>query len=163
MLAERIDLEFDGAAVGAADFLLAEIADSPDLIYREVRCSGAQATTSHSRADYMVFLGGRWLPVEAKLSVSVTQNLEKQLSQYLRLRWFEHYGDSTTSTRIDMADGNAMWEHCLIVDREGLYLGTGADFTHGTFGRPYIARSSIGKLSSAAIRQSVLRALTEIC
>ncbi|WP_232001617.1 hypothetical protein [Slackia heliotrinireducens] len=80
--------------------------------------SSQLAAEPNTFVDNLVLYRGLWLPVEVKLNIYTTSNLEDQLEQYMHVDKIEHEG---------MTFGQDMlWlDRVLVVDTEGLYLYTG--------------------------------------
>lgn len=61
------------------DYLLAEIGDRRTF-FKECRCK--KSGIPDSFVDNLIFINGKWLPVEVKLSIATQQNLNGQVAKY---------------------------------------------------------------------------------
>lgn len=104
------------------DFLLREIADLGTPIYEECRCIKAGKSTGI--ADYMVKVGGKWIPVEAKLALSAERDLPGQVAQYLDVETFR---PAKRKTGIPVEGAKA----ALAIDQEGVSILSGSGFIKG--------------------------------
>ena len=89
--------------------------------YAEGRCR--KAGHPDTFVDNLVLYRGRWLPVEVKLDIALTHNLEAQLEQYMDV------DDVVVKKRQDQVvfERDELWlDRVMVVDTEGLYLYYGS-------------------------------------
>lgn len=94
------------------DFLLEDVSDGP--VYTECRCN--KGGRKHGFADYVVELDGKFLVVEAKLSVDAESNLPEQLDKYCNVLSVD-LGNGTTCS------GEKFYQQqSIAIDTEAAYL-----------------------------------------
>lgn len=137
------------------DYLLDEIKDADTPRLEECECFRRDGAPRSGVADYFIQLGGRWLPVEAKLNIYAERDILDQVQRYVNLAYFYR----PRRQRQDVP----RQQHCLVVDQAGLYLCAGNAFV-GEGGRlsstlpdePLIARTDLAHLSGVAVRERLL-------
>lgn len=137
------------------DHLLDEIKDPETKIYREVWCSSP--STTRSRVDYLVSLGGVWVPVEAKLNILTESDLRRQVDRYLSATLMSVGPRRGETVNIGGVYGNV----CLVVDQTGIFMLNREGFVKCLHDRPLISRPEIGKRSAAEVRRKLARAASE--
>lgn len=137
------------------DHLLDEIKDPGTPRLHECDCFHGNGEKRSGIADYFMQLGGRWLPVEAKLNIYAERDILDQVQRYINLLSF--YGPRRQ--RYDVPKQ----PYCLVIDQAGLYLCSGNAFV-GNDGRlssplpdePLISRAELARLSGAEVRKRLL-------
>lgn len=137
------------------DYLLDEIKDADTPRLEECECFRRDGAPRSGVADYFIQLGGRWLPVEAKLNIYAERDILDQVQRYVNLAYFYR----PRRQRQDVP----RQQHCLVVDQAGLYLCAGNAFV-GEDGQlsstlpdePLIARTDLAHLSGGAVRERLL-------
>jgi hypothetical protein len=131
------------------DYLLDEVRDSSSPRLEECACfRGGQRT---GFADYMVQLGKRWVPVEAKLNVHAERNLLGQVARYTGV-------DAFTPTRgsdLEPRTGIRRTDGCIVIDQAGLYVVTGEHLV-GSDNGPLLMRDQLCQLPTAELRTRLL-------
>lgn len=97
------------------DHLLRRLSDVKTL-YRECRCRKTGAPDAF--VDNVILFGGRYLPVEVKLSVRCEANIAAQLEKYCRTDAIEL--DSRTHRTAPA--GKVIAGHVLVIDTEQIFL-----------------------------------------
>ncbi len=103
------------------DYLLDELKDAGSKVYRECYCDkpGPKPVTKKGSRDGIVdnfiMIGGRWLPVEAKINILVERDLVTQLEQYVRIAGFR----ASQQPKMPLDRSGTL---CLVADIYGLYL-----------------------------------------
>lgn len=119
------------------DYLLDEIKDPRTPILEEcVTWRHGQIT---GRADYFVMIGGRWIPIEAKLNVLTESDLLGQLGRYLRVDKFV----PTVRNRQGSEFFPQQHDTCVAIDQSGVYLTHDQAFVDCDFERPWLARKLV--------------------
>lgn len=98
------------------DYLLKEIKDPRTTILEE--CSCIRNGTTMGVVDYIIRVGGVWLPVEAKLNIYAERDLPTQLKKYRLADGFR----ATRGTERGRKQDSATASSVLIVDAAGVYL-----------------------------------------
>jgi len=132
------------------DYLLDEIKDPRTSRLEECDCY--RAITATGRADYMMTLGGQWVPVEAKLNIQAERDLPGQLARYLQIDFFiptrgQRRGERVPTSRADQ---------CLVIDQFGLYVARDGAFVHCALDRPLLTRAELARLSGAEVRSRLI-------
>jgi hypothetical protein len=136
-----------------ADFLLAELKDVRTALFQECRCTSSNGTGPI--ADYFVRIHGRWLPVEAKLSVAVERALTDQVRRYLGVTSFVPLRGKSAQ----VAHESLGSQFCLVVDSAGVYLMSEQGFVDCTETRPLVSRTAIGRKGVPFLREKLERYL----
>ena len=98
----------------AVDYFLKEFGDRKTF-YKEACCHKAGKASTF--VDNLVFYKGKWLPVEVKLNISIEQDLETQLEQYIGVDYI------TVDNGAKRLDPDRLWsDRILVVDTENIYL-----------------------------------------
>lgn len=137
------------------DYLLDEIKDPGSPRLHECDCFHNEGETLSGIADYFIQLGGRWLPVEAKLNIHAERDILDQVQRYINLAYF--YGPRRQ--RHDVPNQS----DCLVIDQAGLYLCSGNRFV-GNDGspspalpdKPLISRTELARLPGGEVRKRLL-------
>jgi hypothetical protein len=135
------------------DFLLDEVKDSRTPLYRECAC--LKAGHSSGRADYFMRLGGRLVPVEAKLNVLTSPDIGEQVRQYIHV-------DSFTPTKGETAQASVRAGDCalcLVADQAGLYVTVDGEFICCSLQKPLFKREELTRDSAAEVREYLLQVL----
>jgi hypothetical protein len=119
------------------DYLLDEIKDPRTPILEEcVTWRDGQIT---GRADYFVMIGGRWIPIEAKLNVLTESDLLGQLGKYIRVDKFV----PTIRKRQGVEFLPGKHAACVAIDQSGIFLTHDQRFVDCDFQRPWLARERV--------------------
>jgi hypothetical protein len=137
------------------DYLLAELKDAGTPVLRE--CQAVRDNRPTGIADYLISLDGRWLPVEAKLSIAVEPGLIAQVGQYQRVDAFIPQHDPHCGRRftVPRQDG------CLVADQAGLYLIQGDRFIGAPPGCPLFDRTAIAEQTPADLKRALMTLLRQ--
>ena len=153
----RHETELRGAIV---DDLLKDIADPGTSPRHEVRCVRAEEQgkreTGRHRADALLRLGGRWLPVEVKLTFWTWPDVLEQVANYVDALAFHCVGENGEKERIYPSNNERWAGTCLLADRDGLYVVRDRGFVHCSVGAPLITRSQLATMPAAQIRSTLL-------
>lgn len=136
------------------DYLLDEIKDPRTPILEEcVTWRDGQIT---GRADYFVMIGGRWIPIEAKLNVLTESDLLGQLGKYIRVDKF------VPTIRKRQGEEFLPEKHatCVAIDQSGIFLTHDQRFVDCDFQRPWLARERVIDDFPPRLRSAIIE-LTE--
>ena len=143
----------EGALRGSViDHLLNEIRDARSQVHREVECQAAGGV--RGRVDYVMMLGRKLVPVEAKLNVLTERDVTAQVRKYV--------GASSVSAQVGgrtVTLRGAMSEYCLVIDQAGIYVVGQRGFVGCSAEVPLIERPTLALLSRAQIRNALLEAI----
>lgn len=134
------------------NYLLAELKDDETPLLQECRCSRQGHSTGF--ADYFISIYGRWIPVEAKLSVLSESDIIKQVGKYIHV-------DSFTPTKgvrnktYSVADSSI----CLVIDHLGIYLISERQFVDCAPGKPMWKREQLQTITISEMREQFRRFL----
>ncbi len=137
------------------NYLLDEIKDARTLQLEECACY--RGTINTGRADYFITLGGRLVPVEAKLNIFAERDLPSQLAQYTQLDWFQPTLGKRRDTRFQTQRATL----CLVIDQSGLYVTRAGSFVACDADHPLLTRTQLGQLTGAEVRDRLLPLLDE--
>ena len=98
------------------DFLLKAISDNGE-IYRECPCM-KQRSVHPSYVDNVIVIGGRYLPVEVKINISVEKDLIGQVRKYCNLTKLFLNSNSSRLAPIEMV----VRDRVLIIDEIAIYI-----------------------------------------
>ena len=97
------------------DYLLCEVSDRK-TIYRECRC--IKKDNSDTFADNVIYINGKYVPVEIKLSISAESNIKGQVKNYCNTD--EIYIDTKRNKKINP---NQIYnKNVIVIDTEGVYI-----------------------------------------
>lgn len=119
------------------DYLLDEIRDPRTPVLEE--CITLRNGRTTGRADYFVMVGGRWIPIEAKLNILTESNLLGQIGKYLRVDRFV----PTVRKKRDSEFFPEQHGACVVIDQSGVYLTHDQTFVDCDFARPWLAREGV--------------------
>lgn len=134
------------------DYLLRELKDSRTSLLEECNCFRTRKLTG--TADYFMCVGGRWIPVEAKLNILAEADLPGQIRQYLGIERFvptrgTHRGREFTTGANDV---------CLVVDQRGLYVTRGGEFVESTPDEPLLRTEDLILVDFEQTRRQLMKA-----
>lgn len=132
------------------DYLLDEIKDPRTPVLEECITSRNGQTTG--RADYFVMVGGRWIPIEAKLNILTEGNLLGQIGKYLRVDKFV----PTVRKRRDSEFFPGQHGVCVVIDQSGVYLTHDQTFVDCDFARPWLARELVTDDFPNRLRKAII-------
>lgn len=127
------------------DFLLEDVSDGP--VYTECRCN--KGGRKHGFADYVIELDGKFLVVEAKLSVDAESNLPEQLDKYCNVLSVD-LGNGTTCSGEEFYQ-----QQCIAIDTEAAYLYDNRQKTLTKF----LSLDECAKLEAEGVKATFLSAL----
>lgn len=143
------------------DYLLDEIKDPGTPRLHECDCFHSEGEKLSGIADYFIQLGGRWLPVEAKLNIYAERDILDQVQRYINLVYF--YGPRRQ--RYDVPKQ----PYCLVIDQAGLYLCSGNSFvgndrclSSSLPNKPLISRSELAHLPGIEVRKQLLSLISSV-
>lgn len=129
------------------DYLLEELKDGRTNVYVECRCGLDKR--HRSVADYFARIHGRWVPVEAKLSVLAERDLPGQVSKYVGVPEFSPTRGVGAGKLID----GPVAPICIAADAAGLYLLNTRGFLGCGPDQPLLRRTEINAASLSAFRE----------
>lgn len=132
------------------DYLLEEIKDPRTPILEE--CVTWRDGKNTGRADYFVMVGGRWIPVEAKLNILTESDLLGQLGKYLMVDKFVPTVRARRSSEFFPDQHGA----CVVIDQSGVYLTHDQAFVECDFGEPWLARKQVTDDFPTRLRSAVM-------
>jgi hypothetical protein len=135
------------------DFLLDEVKDPRTPVYRECAC--VRTGQSSGRADYFIRLGGKLVPIEAKLNVLTSPEIGEQVSQYIRVDSFVPTKGHDADVRV-AADDCSM---CVVVDQAGLYVTVDSRFVGCSPQKPLFLREELTRSRAGDVRSHLLETL----
>lgn len=130
------------------DYLLDTIKDPRSSRLEECETFRLGARKATGIADYFIMIDGRWVPVEAKLSLGVEANLAGQLAQYLRADTIKPRRGVRLGERIPVQPSAI----CLVIDQAGLYLTRDGVFVNCSSKQPLLTRPELGQCSGEDVR-----------
>lgn len=128
------------------DFLLSELGDRKTIL-KECRC--IKAGVPDSFVDNLIFMNGKYLPVEVKLSVSAQQNLKSQVLKYC-------YDDMITTKSKTLFPNNLYSNRVLIIDTESLFV---YDAKHDSLEKIFELDGLTNKASIHTLKTKILQKL----
>ncbi len=132
------------------DFFLNEIKDRGTSILEECQCFQEKYQTG--RADYIIKVFGKWIPVEAKLDITKEKNLFVQTAKYTNMNLFSpsigsHRNKTFNVTSIPI---------CLVLDQLGVYfISENGEFINSGFGKPRWKKEQFTKDVITKIREEI--------
>ncbi|WP_157531258.1 hypothetical protein [Mycobacterium sp. IS-1496] len=132
------------------DYLLGDIKDPRTPILEECVTSRYGKTTG--RADYFVMVGGRWIPIEAKLNILTESDLLGQIGKYLRVDRFA----PTIRKKSDTEYFPKQHGVCVVVDQSGVYLTHDQTFVDCGLTRPWLARERVTDDFAPSLRKAIM-------
>lgn len=106
------------------DYLLSAISDRK-IIYKECRC--IKNNCPDSFVDNVIFINGKYLPVEVKLSIKAEQDIKSQVKKYCNTD--EIIIDSKSNRKI--IPNQIFNNNVLIIDTESIYMFNAKDYEIG--------------------------------
>jgi hypothetical protein len=138
------------------DFLLQELKDEGMPFLEECQCYRDGGITG--LADYFVKVGGRWIPVEAKVNIVAERDLPTQIRKYIHVESFTPTKGSHAQESFYPGDSALS----LVVDQGGVYLASEGEFKRCGSERPLWTRTELGEPDTVeGIRQFLCSAVDE--
>ena len=97
------------------DYLLESIGDRK-TIYKECRC--VKGNNPNTFTDNVIYIKGRYLPIEVKLSIAVESDIKDQVNQYCNTD--EIYIDSKKGRKV--IPNQIYNNNVLVIDTEDVYM-----------------------------------------
>lgn len=137
------------------DFFLGEIKDIGTPLLEECECFRDKAKTG--RADYFIKVGGRWIPVEAKLDISREKNLLIQAGKYMNISSFSPAKGTYRNQRLEVSSIPL----CLILDQAGIYfISRKGRFIKSGIGKPRWKREKFTEDVASKIREEIKKSFS---
>ena len=132
------------------DYLLNEIKDKGTPLLEECECYRGGRRTG--KVDYSIKLDGKWIPVEAKLSILAEKDILSQIAKYTRIDSFkptmgQHRGKAFETPRLPI---------CLVVDQSGVYIVSDNNFFECSPGKPIWKREQLNPSTALTIRNKII-------
>ncbi len=70
----------------------------------------------------MLSVGGKWLPVEVKLTLANWPDIVDQVRAYVTADFYQFIDAPDAEARRVPVTVESAWRSCLVVDRDGVYL-----------------------------------------
>ena len=129
------------------DFLLADLGDRK-TIFKECRC--IKAGMADSFVDNMIFLNGKYLPVEVKLSVYTQHDLKGQVAKYC-------YDDMIMAKDRKLLPEMVYRNRVLIIDTEAVFMyDADTDVLEEEF---FVLDSLVDKTSVQTLKREIIQRL----
>lgn len=135
------------------DYMLDEIKDPGTPLLAECHCL-RNAVKTGGISDYFVRVGGRWIPVEAKLNLLAEPNLLAQVARYVNVDEIVPTLGAGRDTRRSVKPSGA----CLVVDQSGIYLVRDGAYSDCIPGKPIWRREGLRGVTGAQLRDWLLTA-----
>lgn len=144
---------------GLADFLLDELKDPGTAVYREVGCRDGAGRSARARPDYVVRIGGSWIPVEVKLALPAAGSLLAQLARYAAVAAFEGTSEAGRRVHLPAATTPAARGVALVIDQAGLSVVRDGEFIAGSAHAPWWPRVAFPARTARSLRRELLALL----
>lgn len=133
------------------DYLLSAISDRK-AIYKECRC--VKKNTPNTFADNVIYINGKYVPVEVKLSIKTEQNIKGQIKNYCNTD--EIYIDSKRNKKI--TPNQIYNKNVIVIDTEDLYVFNADKYElrHIISLNKLITTSDLQKLKNTIVSELVL-------
>lgn len=132
------------------DYFLNELKDKGTSVLEECECFRVGKNTG--RADYFVKVFGRWIPVEAKLSVSDEKSVLSQVAKYTNVDSFVPKKGIPRNRTFKIEETRI----CLLVDRVGIYfISSRNKFIKCSFRKPVWKREELTRKTTGEMREAV--------
>lgn len=133
------------------DYLLSAISDRK-TIYKECRC--VKKNKPNTFADNVIYINGKYVPVEVKLSISAEPNIKGQVENYCNTD--EIYIDSKRNKKI--TPNQIYNKNVIVIDTEDIYIFNSDDYElkHILSLKELISTFNLQKLKKSIIEQLIL-------
>ncbi len=103
-------------------------------------------------ADYFLTIGGRWLPLEAKLNTMSEKDIFSQVAKYTNIDSFVPTKGSNRGKLFEARQPPV----CFVADQSGMYIiSSKGEFVDCSHGSPIWKREQLGNLNAANIKEAV--------
>ena len=136
------------------DYLLDHIKDPRTPVLEE--CLTTRNGHVTGRVDYFVMVGGRWIPVEAKLNILTESDLLGQVGKYLKVDKFV----PTVRKRQGAEFFPEKHGVCVVIDQSGVFLTRDQTFIDCDLPRPWLPREQLESDFAPRLRTTIASLIT---